>query len=157
MFRKEFSFFYCKGNKTYVQERMLQIDILMCSTKNNNLPEIQKVEYKEIKGVLTRVCQYIVIRAKTSESSKLRRIYCSLYLRNSLILWHVGLTLPLQLASLFCKALQHHTSPTDWARDLFKSSTDSASLVAQILKKIRFGFGVFWGNDIMGGCFCLFG
>jgi len=65
---------------------MLQIDMLMCSTKNNNLPEIQKVEYKEIKGVLTRVCQYIVIRAKTSESSKLRRIDCSLYLRNSLIL-----------------------------------------------------------------------
>jgi len=34
-----------------------------------------------------------------------------------------------------CRTLQSYNSPVDWARELFKPSTDSASLVVKIKKK----------------------
>jgi len=42
----------------------------------------------------------------------------------------------------FLKSLQRHASPADWARELFKPSTDSASLQLHIKK--MFSFWV-WG------------
>ena len=48
-----------------------------------------------------------------------------------------------------------HKSPA--ARELFTPSTDSASLVVKIEKKIfRFGFELFWGNITSRGVFALF-
>ena len=42
-----------------------------------------------------------------------------------------------------CNFLQLHNSPADWARELFKPSTDSISLLYQTEKNLfRFGFGV---------------
>ena len=49
-----------------------------------------------------------------------------------------------------CRALQSYNSPGDWARELFKPSTDSARLVVEIEKKI-FSFSV--GNATSGGIF----
>jgi len=43
-----------------------------------------------------------------------------------------------------CNFLQLHNSPVDWATDLFKHSTDSASLLAYFEKKLG-GFGVLCG------------
>ena len=47
---------------------------------------------------------------------------------------------------LFCRTLQSYNSPGDWARELSKPSTDSASLVVKIEKKnvFRFRWGDFW-------------
>ena len=46
-----------------------------------------------------------------------------------------------------CRALQSYNSQGDWAREMFKHSTDSASLVVKIEKKMfRFGFELFWGE-----------
>jgi len=44
----------------------------------------------------------------------------------------------------FCKGLQLYNSPADWARELFKPSTDSASLLVEIVK-FFFSFWV-WGS-----------
>jgi len=55
----------------------------------------------------------------------------------------------------FDRALQHYYSPADFARELFKPSTDSASLVVQIEKKffvLHVGFSL--GDVILGTCFC---
>jgi len=50
-----------------------------------------------------------------------------------------------------CRDLQSYNSPDDWARELFKPSTDSASLVAEIEKKIfRFRWGVYGGTPQAG-------
>ena len=56
-----------------------------------------------------------------------------------------------------CRALQSYKSPGDWARELFKPSTDSASLVAKIKKKI-FVLGLsFSGLNVTSrGVFALF-
>ena len=48
--------------------------------------------------------------------------------------------------------LQRYNSPADWARKLFKPSTDSASLLVEIEKKIF----LFWvcgslGEDVTSG------
>ena len=45
-----------------------------------------------------------------------------------------------------CRALQSYNLPGDWARELFKPSTDLASLVVEIEKKTIFWFrwGFFW-------------
>jgi len=43
---------------------------------------------------------------------------------------------------LFCRTLQSYNSPGDWARELSKPSTDSASLVVKIEKKKRFSISV---------------
>jgi len=65
-------------------------------------------------------------------------------------------TLLLQHSPLFCDALQHHTSPNDWARDLFTSSTDSASFVVWIKQNFfRFEWGLSVGDVTMEGCFQL--
>ena len=53
-----------------------------------------------------------------------------------------------------CRALQSYNSPGDWARELFKPSTDSASLVAEIEKNIFvFSGGFSGGNATSGGVF----
>jgi len=44
-----------------------------------------------------------------------------------------------------CRTLQSYNSPDDWARELFKPSTDWASLVVEIEKNnFQFRRGVFW-------------
>jgi len=50
-----------------------------------------------------------------------------------------------------CRALQSYNSPGDWARELFKPSTHSASLVVEIKKK----FFRFRGKCHKWGCFWL--
>jgi len=51
---------------------------------------------------------------------------------------------PLFLQNL--KSLQLNNSPGDWAKELFKPSTDLASLKPLTKKNVfRFGFGVFRG------------
>jgi len=58
----------------------------------------------------------------------------------------------------FCKALQSYNSPAARARELFKPSTDLASLLVEIEKTFfRFGFGVFWGNATSWGVLAFFG
>ena len=53
-------------------------------------------------------------------------------------------------------ALFGHKSPVARARELFKPSTDSASLLVDIEKKFfRFEFEVFWGKRHKYGCFCV--
>ena len=54
--------------------------------------------------------------------------------------------------------LELHNSPADWARELSKPSTDSASLLLEIENKnvFRFRFGVRWGDRHKWGCFCFF-
>jgi len=53
-----------------------------------------------------------------------------------------------------CRALQSYNSPGDWVRELFKLSTDSASLVVEIEKKnFRFRRGFSGGNATSGGVF----
>ena len=43
------------------------------------------------------------------------------------------------------RALQSHNSPGDWVKELFKPSTDSASLVVEIEKRnFRFQWGFLW-------------
>jgi len=42
----------------------------------------------------------------------------------------------------FCRALQSYNSPGDWARELFKPSTDLACLLVEIEKKF---FALDWG------------
>jgi len=58
-----------------------------------------------------------------------------------------------------CRALQSFNSPGDWARELFKSSTDSTSLALQFKKNFfRFEFEIFWGGTSQVGVFlCYFG
>jgi len=48
-----------------------------------------------------------------------------------------------------CRALQSYDSPGDWARELSKPSTDSASLVVKIKKTKRFLFLVGGFLDVM--------
>jgi len=55
-----------------------------------------------------------------------------------------------RVCHFFSKALQHHTSPADWDRELFKLSTDSASLLVQIKKFSVLCLGFSWSNFIMG-------
>jgi len=55
-----------------------------------------------------------------------------------------------------CRVLQSYNSPGDWARELFKPSTDSASLVVEIEKKcfhFIFGGGFSGGNATSGSVF----
>jgi len=53
-----------------------------------------------------------------------------------------------------CRVFQSYNLPGDWARELFKPSTDSASVVDEIEKKYFFVFGgVFGGNATSGGVF----
>ena len=55
-----------------------------------------------------------------------------------------------------CRALQSYNSSGDWARQLFKPSTDSASLVVEIEKKIFcFRWGFFGDERHKWGCFWL--
>jgi len=52
-------------------------------------------------------------------------------------------TLSPAIAKIFAQGLQRYNSPADWARKLFKPSTDSASLLVEIERKMfRFGFMV---------------
>ena len=56
----------------------------------------------------------------------------------------------------FFRILQRHNSPAGWAGELFKLSTDSTSLLAEIEKN----FFLFWfsGGDVkMMACFAIFG
>ena len=56
-----------------------------------------------------------------------------------------------------CRDLQSYNSPGDWARDLSKPSTDSASLVVKIEKNIfRFRWGDFWRWCHKEGMFWIF-
>jgi len=59
----------------------------------------------------------------------------------------------------FCRDLQSYNSPGDWARELFKHSTDSARLLVEIEKQtlFRFGFRVFWRWRHNEGMFWNFG
>ena len=61
------------------------------------------------------------------------------------------------LVQLRCRALQRQNSPADWAREMFKPSTDSASLpVRQKKNFFRFGFGILWVTPQWGHVFaCL--
>jgi len=53
-----------------------------------------------------------------------------------------------------CRALQFYNSPGDWARELFKPSTDSASLAVKIEKKnFSFWFWAFLGGTSQVGVF----
>jgi len=55
----------------------------------------------------------------------------------------------------FDRALQHYYSPADWAREVFKPSTDSASLVVPMENfffVLRIGISLV--DIIMGTCFC---
>ena len=50
-----------------------------------------------------------------------------------------------------CRALQSYNSPGDWARELFKPSKDSGSLVVKIEKKcFHFWWGFFGGTPQVG-------
>jgi len=50
-----------------------------------------------------------------------------------------------RLRHFSCRILQSYNSPGDWARELFKPSTDSASLVVEIEKNnFRFRWRFFW-------------
>ena len=56
-----------------------------------------------------------------------------------------------------CRALQSYNSPSDWARELFKPSTDSASLLVDIEKKICVLGLSFSGGNVTSRCvFVLF-
>ena len=58
----------------------------------------------------------------------------------------------------FWPSLQRHNSPADWAREVFKLSTNSASLLdqtGQIFFVSDLGFSV--GDVTIGACFRLFG
>ena len=56
-----------------------------------------------------------------------------------------------------CRALQSYNSPGDWGRELFKPSTDSASLVVKIEKKIFvLGLSFSGGNVTSMDVFALF-
>jgi len=56
------------------------------------------------------------------------------------------------IAKILAQDLQRYNSPADWARKLFKPSTDSASLLVEIEKKsFRFGFVVLWGRTSQVG------
>ena len=56
-------------------------------------------------------------------------------------------------APLFCRALQLHNSPTDWARELFQPPTDSGSLLVYREKNVfRFVFGILCGWRHNGAC-----
>jgi len=60
-------------------------------------------------------------------------------------------------ATFLTRPLQLHNSPADWARELSKPSTDSASLLLEIKKNVfRFRFGVRWGDRHKWGCFGFF-
>jgi len=55
-----------------------------------------------------------------------------------------------------CRDLKSYNSPGDWARELLKPSTDSASLVVEIEKKnFSFSVGNFRGERHKWGCFWL--
>jgi len=56
-------------------------------------------------------------------------------------------------APLFCKTLQSYNSPAARARELFKPSTDLASLLVEIEKKFFFGLGTPVG-DVTSGYHC---
>ena len=58
---------------------------------------------------------------------------------------------------LFSKALQCYNWPADWARKLFKPSTDSANLLLEIETKFLFCVGILWGNVTSGGVIAFFG
>ena len=56
------------------------------------------------------------------------------------------------IAIILAQGLQRYNSPANWARKLFKPSTDSASLLVEIEKKLfRFGFVVLWGRTSQVG------
>jgi len=56
------------------------------------------------------------------------------------------------IAIIMAQGLQRYNSPADWARKLFKPSTDSASLLFKIeKKKFCFGFVVLWGRTSQVG------
>ena len=58
----------------------------------------------------------------------------------------------------FGAGLQRYNSPVDWARKLFKPSTDSANLLVEIEKKFYvLGLGFFGGDVTGGGVFTFFG
>ena len=58
----------------------------------------------------------------------------------------------------FGAGLERYNSPVDWARKLFKPSTDSANLLVEIEKKIYvLGLGFFGGDVTGGGVFTFFG
>ena len=52
-----------------------------------------------------------------------------------------------------CRALQSYNSPGDWARELFKPPTDSASLVVKIEKKFSYWVWAFLGGTSQAGVF----
>jgi len=57
----------------------------------------------------------------------------------------------------FCRTFQSYNSPGDWARELFKPSTDSVSLLVEIEKKFFVYGGVFSGGTATsGGVFAFF-
>jgi len=67
------------------------------------------------------------------------------------------LTLLGPLLQQFYPSLQRHNSPANSVRELFKSSTDSASLLVSIEKKsISFGLGVLLGERHKVGVFLKF-
>jgi len=54
------------------------------------------------------------------------------------------------LSRYFRASLQLHNTPVDCARELFKPSKDSASLLVCNEKKLSFGFSYFVGDVISG-------
>jgi len=55
------------------------------------------------------------------------------------------------IAKILAQGLQRYNSPTDWARKVFKPSTDSASLLVEIEKKFSFWVCGFLGKDVTTG------
>ena len=64
------------------------------------------------------------------------------------------LSLSPAITKILAQGLQRYNSPADWARKLFKTSTDSASRASWDWKKkfFRFGFVVLWGRMSQVGC-----
>jgi len=62
------------------------------------------------------------------------------------------------LCAIFCVcwSLQHHESPTPWARELFKAFTDSQVFYRRLKKKIVLCLGFSVGEFIMGHVFANF-
>jgi len=51
-----------------------------------------------------------------------------------------------RFAIILAQGLQRYNSPADWARKLFKPSTDSASLLVKIEKKLLFVLGLWFSG-----------
>ena len=64
--------------------------------------------------------------------------------------------IPLSPPNILAEVLQRYNSPADWARKMFKPSTDSGNLLVEKEKIVHFGFGVLWGDVTRGGVLAFF-